>query len=91
MTKKELDKKFNKAYDITSSMTEKLPPDVMLKLYAYYKQATKGINYARSSGQNEVRNAFKANAIFQLNNISEEEAKIAYIELVEKIIQKKIK
>ena len=90
MNKIEVDKKFKEAYEITSSMTEKLPPDVMLKLYAYYKQATKGINYIRSTGQNEVRNAFKANALFQLNNISEEEAKIAYIELAEKIIQKKI-
>ena len=87
---KEVDKKFEKAYEITSSMTGKLPPDLMLKLYAYYKQATKGINYTRPAGQNEVRNAFKANALFQLNNITEEEAKIAYIELVEKIIQKKL-
>ena len=86
----EVHTKFQKAYEITSSMTEKLPPDVMLKLYAYYKQATKGINYVRHAGQNEVRNAFKANALFQLNNMTEKEAKIAYIELVEKIIEAKI-
>ncbi len=93
MASKDVHTKFEKAYAITSAMTEKLPPDVMLKLYAYYKQATKGVNYVRSAGQNEVRNAFKANALFQLqlNNISEEEAKIAYIALVEKIIQQKIK
>ncbi len=91
MTSKDVHTKFEKAYAITSSMTEKLPPDVMLKLYAYYKQATKGVNYVRSAGQNEVRNAFKANALFQLNNISEEEAKLAYIALVEQITQQKIK
>ena len=51
---KEVDKKFEKDYAVTSSMTDKLPPDVMLKLYAYYKQATKGINYTRPAGQNEV-------------------------------------
>ena len=84
---KELDIQFKKAYELTSTMTEKLPPDVMLKLYAYYKQATKGVNYIRPAGQNEVRNAFKANALFQLNNMTEQEAKIAYITLVEKIIQ----
>jgi len=88
---KDVNKKFAKAYSITSSMKEKLPPDVMLKLYAYYKQATKGVDYVRSAGQNEVRNAFKANALFQLNNISEEDAKIAYITLVEQIIKQKIK
>lgn len=86
----EVDTKFQKAYEITSTMHEKLPPDIMLKLYAYYKQATKGINYVRPAGQNEVRNAFKANALFQLNNMTEKEAKIAYIELVEKIIEGKI-
>jgi len=85
-----VDIKFQKAYEITSTMNEKLPPDIMLKLYAYYKQATKGINYIRPAGQNEVRNAFKANALFQLNNISELDAKKAYIELVEEIIQQKI-
>jgi len=86
----ELNRKFEKAYEITSSMTEKLPADTMLKLYAYYKQATKGSNYTRSAGQNEVRNGFKANALFQLKNITTEEAKIAYITLVEEIVQQKL-
>ena len=85
-----LDRKFEKAYEITSSMNEKLPPDTMLKLYAYYKQATKGVNYIRSAGQNEVRNGFKANALFQLKNMTEQEAKLAYITLVEEIIQQKL-
>ena len=86
----EVDFKFQKAYEITSSMTEKLPPDTMLKLYAYYKHATRGIQFVRPSGENNVRNAFKLNAIFQLNDITEEDAKIEYIKLVEKIIQRKI-
>tara|TARA_R110002073_G_scaffold14998_1_gene60095 strand:+ start:14109 stop:14378 length:270 start_codon:yes stop_codon:yes gene_type:complete len=87
---KEVDRKFQKAYKITSSMTKKLPQDTMLKLYAYYKQATKGSNYRKPSGDNEVRNAFKLNALFQLNNISETDAKKKYTQLVEEIIQKKI-
>lgn len=87
----EVDYKFQKAYEITSSMTEKLPPDTMLKLYAYYKHATRGIHVVRPTGENNVRNAFKLNAIFQLNNITEEEAKKEYIKLVEKIIHHKIK
>ena len=87
----EVDYKFQKAYEITSSMTEKLPPDTMLKLYAYYKHAARGIHVVRPTGENNVRNAFKLNAIFQLNNITEEEAKKEYIKLVEKIIHHKIK
>lgn len=87
---KGVDFKFQKAYEITSSMTEKLPPDTMLKLYAYYKHATRGIQFVRPSGENNVRNAFKLNAIFQLNDITEEDAKKEYIKLVEEIIQRKI-
>ena len=42
----DVDYKFQKAYEITSSMNEKLPPDTMLKLYAYYKHATRGVHFA---------------------------------------------
>ena len=84
----ELNAKFQKAYEVSSSMKEKLPPDIMLKLYAYYKQATKGNKYTKPSGDNEVRNAFKLNAWFQVNSMTEEEAKIRYIKLVEEITQK---
>ena len=86
----DIDRKFEKAYEISSSMKEKLPPDTMLKLYAYYKQATKGNNYTTPSGHDAIRNAFKLNAWFQINEISEDMAKQQYIELVEKITQQKI-
>ena len=88
---KDLDKKFEKAFEIASAMTEKLPPDVMLQFYAYYKQATHGMPSYLPTGDNEVRNAFKLNAWFQVNNLSEDEAKIRYIELVEKHNNIKIK
>jgi acyl-CoA-binding protein len=85
-----LDKKFEKAFEIASAMTQKLPPDTMLKFYAYYKLATKGKTYSTPSGESQLRNAFKLNAVFQLNDLSEEEAKKKYIELVENITQQKI-
>lgn len=85
-----LDARFEKAFEITSAMTQKLPPDTMLKFYAYYKLATKGKTYSTPSGESQLRNAFKLNAVFQLNNLSEEEAKRKYIELVENITQQKI-
>lgn len=86
----ELDKKFSKAYEIASAMTKKLPPDVMLRFYSYYKHATIKDSVVIPSGNDMVRNAFKLNAYFQLNNISVEEAKEKYIELVEKHTGKKI-
>jgi acyl-CoA-binding protein len=81
---KELDKLFNKAYSIASNTNKKLPPDIMLQLYAYYKQATKGNNYIQPSGDVKLRNAFKINAWLQLSNLSEDEAKQGYIKIVNK-------
>ena len=37
-----LDLKFVKAYKDLSDLEESLAPDIMLKLYAYYKQAALG-------------------------------------------------
>ncbi len=87
---RKLDERFEIAFEIASAMTQKLPPDTMLKFYAYYKVATKGRSYSTPSGESQLRNAFKLNAVFQLNDLSEDEAKEKYIELVENITQKKI-
>jgi len=84
---KKLDIAFEEAYKISSTTNLKLPPDVMLQLYAYYKQATKGSNYEQPSGNEELRNAFKLNAWFQLSQISEDEAKKEYINLVNKYLK----
>jgi acyl-CoA-binding protein len=86
----DLDKKFKKAFEIASAMTKKLPPDIMLQFYSYYKHATSKDSVVIPSGKNIVRNAFKLNAYFQLNNITAEEAKQKYIDLVEKHTDKKI-
>ena len=82
---KKLDNAFKEAYKIASETKVKLPPDIMLELYAYYKVATRGTNFRESkSTHSELRNAFKMNAWIQSGNLSEEEAKQKYIDLVEK-------
>jgi acyl-CoA-binding protein len=87
---KNLERRFNKAFEIASAMTQKLPPDIMLQFYSYYKHATTEDSMVIPSGDNVVRNAFKMNAYFQVGNISPEEAKKAYIALVEKYTGEKI-
>ena len=84
---KNLNKEFEAAYLKASNTTIKLPPDIMLQFYAYYKQATKGNNYENPSGDIELRNAFKLNAWFQLSHLSEKEAKKEYIKLVNKYLK----
>jgi len=86
----DLDKRFNKAFEIASAMTEKLPPDIMLQFYSYYKHATTKDSMVIPSGDDMVRNAFKLNAYFQMANISEDDAKREYIRLVEKYTGQKI-
>ena len=86
-----LDERFTIAFDIASAMTQKIPSDVMLKFYAYYKQATKGGDYIQPTEGIPLKNAFKLNAWLQIKNLSTDEAKHKYIELVEEIKKKKIK
>ncbi|MDO9262286.1 MAG: acyl-CoA-binding protein [Flavobacteriaceae bacterium] len=84
--KTDLDKEFEKAFLKASSSSIKLPPDIMLQLYAYYKQATSGSNYKSAKGDVELINAFKLNAWLQLTHLNEDEAKQGYIDLVKKHI-----
>lgn len=86
MTPEEIDKQFLEAYEKASNTTQKFPPDIMLEFYAYYKQATENEGIYTPSGDDEVRNAFKLNALLQIKGISALQAKKKYIELVKKYI-----
>lgn len=80
MTPEELDIAFEDAVELISNHTEQYPADFLLRLYAYYKKATK--NYEKPSSRKPIINAFKTNALFQVKNVSQEEAKRIYIDLV---------
>lgn len=82
---KNLDKRFEEAVRLASNPILKFPPDIRLLFYAYYKRAI-GYHNRESRKMNDEENAlvsgFKMNALFQAKNISVEEAKMKYIELV---------
>lgn len=82
MTSEELHKEFEDAVDRINAHTEPFPADFLLRLYAYYKKATN--DYGRPSSSKPIINAFKTNALFQVQNISQDEAKKEYIDLVNK-------
>lgn len=82
----DLDIQFNEAYEKASSFKDKLPPDTMLRLYGYYKQAVKGDKFTFDDNTN-LRNAFKFNAWVQLKGMNENQAKQEYINLVNSIIK----
>ena len=82
MNSEELEIEFREAVARINAYTEPFPADVLLKLYAYYKKATN--DYSRPKSKKSIINAFKTNALFQLENITQDEAKQEYIDLVNK-------
>ena len=85
-----LHKRFLSAFEAANSMDDILIPiDLRLQFYAYYKQATvRSSAFYSSNDPDHIRNAFKMNAMLQVKNLSVDEAKLAYIELVNDTIKK---
>jgi acyl-CoA-binding protein len=80
MTSEELNIAFNEAVERVNAHLEPFPADFLLRLYAYYKKATN--DYSSPSSRKAIINAFKTNALFQVKDISQDEAKQEYISLV---------
>ncbi len=88
MSEKDLETRFAEAYEIASNMTEALPQDVMLRIYAYYKQATQGNAMHANYLGHDLRDAFKINAWMQISHLTSAEAKELYIETIHSLIKK---
>ena len=80
MTSEEIDIAFLDAVDRINAHKEPFPADFLLRLYAYYKKASN--NYSRPNSSKPIINAFKTNALFQIKDVSQDEAKQTYVELV---------
>lgn len=80
MNSEELDLAFQDAVARINAHTQPFPADFLLRLYAYYKKATN--NYGRPSSSKPIINAFKTNALFQVQDVTQDEAKQVYIDLV---------
>lgn len=86
---KDLETRFNEAFEAASQFDQQLPPDVMLRIYAYYKQATHDPSSFRHNNNNDLRNAFKMNAWMQISHMTSDEAKEKYIEIIQSILNTK--
>ncbi len=89
MAKSDLDRRFEKAVKRASNTDLRFPPDLRLYFYAYYKRAIGNHSekhYDEEIDGNALVNGFKMNALFQVRNISVNEAKRRYIKLVDKHI-----
>lgn len=82
-----LNKEFALAFEEISKLEKKVAPDVMLKFYAYYKQATLG-DGSSINKNDDLKSAFKVNAWMQLEGMTIEQAKKEYIKLASEILIK---
>ncbi|MBE99547.1 acyl-CoA-binding protein [Flavobacterium coralii] len=87
MPEKDLDTLFQEAYEKASNVKEALPPDVMLRIYAYYKQATQNAEQLRYFQAADLRDGFKMNAWMQVRHLTADEAKKLYIETINSVIK----
>ncbi|MDT8347844.1 MAG: acyl-CoA-binding protein [Flavobacteriaceae bacterium] len=86
MKKSTLEARFEAAAEKAAKTKLVLAPDVLLHLYAYYKQASgESLSY-KIIPDNDLRSAFKQNALFQARNLSRKQAMKRYIEYVERYI-----
>ena len=79
-----LKKEFQRAVEFINSYENPIPPDTLLQLYAYYK---KGNNQDTGPGRKDLPliNAFKINALLQVQGLSEKQAMKKYIFLARKL------
>lgn len=84
---KNIETVFKEAFKEVSESSKELAPDVLLRLYAYYKQATNGDGLSIDQEETDVRDAFKFNAWMQLKGMSETEAMSEYVKLVNEIFK----
>ena len=69
---------------------ESVPQDLQLVLYGLYKQATSGTkNQLYFQNPQDLKNAFKFNAWMQVKHLSIDEAKLQYIEIINKLMQER--
>lgn len=77
-----IDELFQEAYQKASTTKVELPPDIRLRLYAYYKQATLDYSHNFIHQEMDLVRGFKFNAWKQVLHLTQEDAKKLYIELV---------
>lgn len=96
MSEKDLDTLFDEAFENANLIPkESVPQNVQLVLYGLYKHATSGRlsafgNYHQNNDAGEdLRNAFKLNALMQVKNLSVDDAKQQYIDIINQLMKER--
>ena len=83
-----LDQKFQEAAESVKSLTKRPSDNEFLELYALYKQATVGNVNTSKPGTLDLKGKAKWEAWKSKENMSKDDAKEAYIKLVNTLQQK---
>lgn len=93
MSNKKLNILFDEAFENANKIPkESVPPNIQLVLYGLYKHASSSrpsLNIEASQDANDLKNAFKMNAWLQVNNLTIDEAKQQYIEIINSLLKER--
>ena len=81
----DLNAAFEAAVKNTTTLSERPDNATLLKLYASYKQATEGDNEAKKPSFTDVVGRAKWDAWEKLKDLSQDEARQQYIDLIESL------
>ena len=81
-----LEEKFEAAKERILTLQEKPSNDIMLKVYSLYKQGSQGDINMEAPGVFDFVAKAKYNAWEQLKGLSQDDAKMQYIELVNELL-----
>ncbi len=83
----DLDSQFKQAFEDVQGLPERPDNDTMLKLYSHYKQASEGDVQGEKPGFFDFVGLAKYEAWEKLQGMPADEAKQAYIDLVDQLKQ----
>lgn len=96
MSEKDLDTLFDEAFDNANLIPkESVPQNIQLVLYGLYKHATSSRlstfqpYYQQNDTDEDLRNAFKLNALMQVKNLTVDDAKQQYIDIINQLLKER--
>ena len=84
----ELLTRFEKSARDVQTLSRRPDNEILLQLYAFYKQATLGDNSGKRPGFTDIAGRAKYDSWQRLKGMSSEEAMQGYIDLADKLLKK---
>lgn len=83
----DLETKFEKASEDVQKLSQRPDNNTLLRLYAFYKQATEGNVEGKRPGITNLKGRAKYDAWAKIKDMSPEDAMTSYIDLVQSLLK----